>query len=118
VSLFREEGRSFYSREREHEARGSGARARPVSATEGTRRSGLSAEGCCALWRAAGALAGCGVVWCRGGKEWLWGGVRVVSLRFFQVSRPWVGAEGDGEGWLGTAESKNSRKGAGIHYCK
>jgi hypothetical protein len=59
---------ALYRREREHGARGSAGRARPVSATEGTRRSGLSAEGCGVLWGAAGALAGCGVVWCRGGK--------------------------------------------------
>jgi hypothetical protein len=59
---------AFYRREREHGVRGSAARARPVSATEGTRRSVLSAEGCGVLWRAAGALVGCGVVWCRGGK--------------------------------------------------
>jgi hypothetical protein len=85
VNLFREEGRSFYSREREHGASGSAARARPVSATEGTRRSGLSAGDCGVLWGAAGALAGCGVVWCRGGKEWLWGGVRIVSLLLLHV---------------------------------
>jgi hypothetical protein len=59
---------AFYRREREHEVRGSAARARPVSATEGEGRSGLSAEGCSVLWHAAGALAGFGVVWCRGGK--------------------------------------------------
>jgi hypothetical protein len=59
---------AFYRREREHGVKGSAAGARPVSATGGTRRSGISAEGCSVLWRAAGALAGCGVVWCRGGK--------------------------------------------------
>jgi hypothetical protein len=59
---------SFYRREREHGARGSAERARLVSANEGTRRSGLSARGCGVLWGAAGALAGCGVVWCRGSK--------------------------------------------------
>jgi hypothetical protein len=59
---------AFYRREREHEVSGSAARARPVSAKEGTRRSVLSAEGCGVQWRAAGALAGGGVVWCRGGK--------------------------------------------------
>jgi hypothetical protein len=93
VDLFREEKGAFYRREREHEVRGSAARARPVSATEGTRRSVLSAEGCGMLWRAAGALAGCGVVWCRGGKE----GV----LRWSSSSPPcltagaWVGVTGD-----------------------
>jgi hypothetical protein len=85
VSLFREERWPFYRREREHGASGSAERARPVSANEGTRRSGLSAEGCGVLWGAAGALAGCGVVWFRGGKEWLWGGVRVVSLLLLHV---------------------------------
>jgi hypothetical protein len=59
---------AFYRREREHEVSGSAARARPVSAKEGTRRSVLSAEGCGVLWRAAGALAGGGVVWFRGGQ--------------------------------------------------
>jgi hypothetical protein len=59
---------AFYRREREHGVMGSAAGARLVSATEGEGRSGLSEEGCSVLWRAAGALAGCGVVWCRGGK--------------------------------------------------
>jgi hypothetical protein len=59
---------AFYRQEREHEARGSAERARPVLANEGEGRSGLSAEGCGVLWGAAGALAGCGVVWCRGCK--------------------------------------------------
>jgi hypothetical protein len=82
---------AFYRREREHEVSGLAARARPVWATEGTRRSVLSAEGCGVLWRAAGALAGCGVVWCRGGKE----GV----LRWF--SSQWSGQskQGDRGGW-------------------
>jgi hypothetical protein len=53
---------AFYRREREHGVSGSAAGARPVSAKEGTRRSVLSAEGCGVLWRAAGALAGGGVV--------------------------------------------------------
>jgi hypothetical protein len=60
---------AIYRREREQEASGSAAGARPVSAKEETRRSVLSAEGCSVLWCAAGALAGCGMVWCRGGKE-------------------------------------------------
>jgi hypothetical protein len=59
---------AFYRREREHGVRGSAAGARPVSAKEGTRRSVLSAEGCGVLWRAAGAFAGGGLVWCRGRK--------------------------------------------------
>jgi hypothetical protein len=59
---------AFYRREREHEVSGSEARARPVSAKEGTRRLVLSVEGYGVLWWAAGALAGGGVVWCRGGK--------------------------------------------------
>jgi hypothetical protein len=53
---------ALYRREREHEARGSAERARPVSANGGTRRSGLSAGDCCVLWRAAGAFTGGGVV--------------------------------------------------------
>jgi hypothetical protein len=59
---------AFYRREREHEVSGSAARARPVSAKEGRRRSVLSAEDFSVLWRAAGMLAGGGVFWCRGGK--------------------------------------------------
>jgi hypothetical protein len=59
---------ALYRRERERGERGSAERARPVSANKGTRRSGLSAEGYGVLWGAAGALVGCGVVWCRGGK--------------------------------------------------
>jgi hypothetical protein len=59
---------AFYRREREHEVSGSAARARPVSAKDGMRWSVLSVEGCGMLWYAAGALAGGGVVWCRGGK--------------------------------------------------
>jgi hypothetical protein len=62
---------ALYRREREHGASGSAERARLVSAAEGTRRSGLSAGCCGVLWRAAGALVGCGVVWCSGGKGWL-----------------------------------------------
>jgi hypothetical protein len=71
VHLFREERWPFYRREREHGASGSAERARLVSAAEGTRRSGLSAGDCGVLWGAAGALVGCGVVWCSGGKGWL-----------------------------------------------
>jgi hypothetical protein len=84
---------SFYRREREHGARGSAARARLVSATEGEGRSGLSAEGCGGLQALPGALVGCGVVWCRGGK----GGV----LRWFSSVLPcltavvWAGETGD-----------------------
>jgi hypothetical protein len=57
---------AFYRREREHEVMGSAAGALPVSAKEGRRRSVLSAEDFGVLWRAAGAFAGGGVVWCRG----------------------------------------------------
>jgi hypothetical protein len=62
---------ALYRREREHEARGSAERARPVSANEGTRRSGLSAGGCGVRWGAAGAMGGAEMVWCSGGKGWL-----------------------------------------------
>jgi hypothetical protein len=82
---------AFYRREREHEVRGSTAGARPVSANEGTRRSVLSAEGCGVLWRAAGALASGGLVWCRGGKE----GV----LRWFSLQWSGQSKQGDRGGW-------------------
>jgi hypothetical protein len=59
---------AFYRQEREHEVSGSADGARPVSATEGTRQSVLSAEGCGVLWHAAGAFAGGGLVWFRGGQ--------------------------------------------------
>jgi hypothetical protein len=67
VSLFREEGRSFYRREREHEARGSGARARPVPAGREEGAALAGAAGCGVLWHAAGAMGGAEMVWFRGG---------------------------------------------------
>jgi hypothetical protein len=57
-----------YRQEREHGARGSAERARPVSANGGEGRSGLSVGCCGRLQELAGAFAGRGVVWCRGGK--------------------------------------------------
>jgi hypothetical protein len=47
---------------------GSAAGVRLVSAREGEGQLGLSVEGCGVLWGAAGAFAGGGLVWCRGGK--------------------------------------------------
>jgi hypothetical protein len=68
VHLSCQQWRPFYRREREQEVMGSAAGALPVSAKEGRRRSVLSADDFGVLWRAAGAFAGGGVVWCRGGK--------------------------------------------------
>jgi hypothetical protein len=76
--------RPFYRREREHGVRGSAAGARPVSAKEGTRRSGLSADGCGGLQALAGALGGGGVVGSEGD---------TLGRRRVPVSRPWSGPE-------------------------
>jgi hypothetical protein len=99
---FQERRAAFYRREREHGVRGSAARARPVSAKEGTRQSVLSAEGCCGLWRAAGAFVGGGLVWCRGGK----GGVLWWFSSDFHVSRP---GPGRGEGAPTAGHSRRGR---------
>jgi hypothetical protein len=108
---------AFYRRGREHGVRGSAARARPVSATAGTRWSGLSAEGCGVLWCASGALAGCGVVWCRGGKE----GV----LRWSSSSPPcltagaWAGVAGDRQqGDMGHCGKDMGTPEGSLHYLQ
>jgi hypothetical protein len=91
---------AFYRREREHEVSGSAARARPVSANEGTRRSVLSAEGCCVLWRAAGAFAGGGVVWFRGGQG--------RGPGVFSSVPPCLTVLGRGRGGWGSTEMESS----------
>jgi hypothetical protein len=85
------------------------ARAATFGACWRARQGSVVMSGVC--WRAGtGAAAGYRGEQARAAAA----GSRVQAL----VGESEQGTEGDGEGWLGTAESKNSRKGAGIHYCK
>jgi hypothetical protein len=79
VHLSCKQWRPFYSREREHEARGSAERARPVSAN-GVKRGGVG--GCCGLR-------------CAAGESW-----RDGRGRDGLVQREQVMAVGRGPGWF------------------
>jgi hypothetical protein len=66
VHLSCKQWRPFYSREREHRARGSAERARPVSAN-GVKRGGVG--GCCGVLQVSpGVMGEVGMVWFRGGQ--------------------------------------------------